>query len=84
MLAFRHSCRCCPNFHINTSGDLEICVEGPSLSMFDATPAIELWWKNSTARRVNQKPRATEAQDEYEETSSEEAESTSFLDDWDD
>ena len=46
----------------------------------------------ATACRVNQKSRKTykprttdlETEDDYEETSSAEVESTSFLDDWDD
>ena len=40
--------------------------------------------KSKSKTKKTYKPRVTEAQDEYEETSSEEAESTSFLDDWDD
>ncbi len=35
---------------------LEVKVEGPSLDNFSADAAIELWWKDSTGRRVNQKP----------------------------
>ncbi len=36
---------------------LEVKTEGPSFSNFSADSALDLWWKDSTGRRVNQKPR---------------------------
>lgn len=47
------------NLNTSTLRDLlEIKVEGPSLSDFNAKHAVELWWKDcQTTRRVNQAPR---------------------------
>jgi hypothetical protein len=70
---------------------LEINVEGPSLSSFNADAAVELWWKDCcTSRRVNQnpqkeyRPRAkSTSTDSQEESTSTEDTSTLTLSDWD-
>ena len=78
------------NLRIDTLGDLEICVEGPTLSTFDATSDIELLWKRSTGHRVNQKPRKAYKPREKMWNRSwvwrkdQESAMTSFLDDWGD
>ena len=46
------------NLSRSTLNDLlEVKTEGPSFGNFSADAALELWWKDSTGRRVNQKPR---------------------------
>ena len=45
------------NLNSSTLDDLlEVKAEGPPLSGFSADAAVDLWWKDSTGRRVNQKP----------------------------
>lgn len=68
---------------------LEISVEGPPLTSFDANAAVDYWWKDScTPRRVNQstrkeyRPRAG-TDDACEEGENSE-DTTLALDDWDD
>ena len=72
---------------------MDICVEGPPLSKFSATRAVQMWW-NSTTRRVNQGPKNSyRPRSESESTGSESKSSQSedstgsgttlTLDDWD-
>ena len=43
------------NLNCSTLNDLlEVKTEGPSVNNFSADAAMELWWKDSTGRRVNQ------------------------------
>ena len=65
------------SIHNSTLHDLlEINVEGPPLSSFNANAAIQLWWTHCcTSRRVNQnprkeyRPRATSSNDSPQEES---------------
>ena len=36
---------------------LEVNTEGPTLPNFSPDSAVDLWWRDTTTRRVNQKPR---------------------------
>ena len=83
------------SIHNSTLHDLlEINVEGPPLTSFNPTAAIQLWWKDCcTSRRVNQnprkeyRPRATCSSDnpQDESTGVEDAESNTLtLSAWDD
>ena len=68
---------------------LEVYIEGPPLSSFDADSAIELWWNDcSTTRRINQQPRkeyqSQQKSDMLTPThDSEPEEQNSLLDQWD-
>lgn len=69
---------------------LEINVEGPPLSSFNANAAIELWWKDCcTSRRVNQnprkdyRPRATNTTTDSQEESTSTEDSMLTLSAWD-
>ena len=70
---------------------LEVKTEGPSVNNFSADAAMELWWKDSTGRRVNQKPRkeyrrhkqtSTHGASDSEEESSETELDLETWDDW--
>ena len=70
---------------------LEVNVEGPPLSSFNANAAIQLWWTDCcTSRRVNQnprkeyRPRATSSNNSPQEKSTSVEESTLTLSAWDD
>ena len=70
---------------------LQINVEGPPLSSFNANVAIQLWWTDCcTSRRVNQnprkeyRPRATSSNDSPQEESTSVEDSTLTLSAWDD
>lgn len=74
---------------------LEVTVEGPPLTDFNAKAAVELWWKDcQTTRRVNQVPRkeyrprqvtgSSSSPEEPSTSSSSTDTDTDTLNDWDD
>lgn len=78
------------SLHTSTLCDLlEVTVEGPAPSDFDANAAVDQWWKECcTTRRVNQnprkeyRPRTTTSDTAAEEDK--EVECSIALEDWDD
>ena len=75
------------SLHVSTvHGLMEIKAEGPSLCNFSPDAAVDLWWSDSTGRRVNQKPRKEyrkRTQNTAEEEDEDEQESALTLHKWD-